>query len=200
MKNGLLYFIFAIVFTNVKAQSNFNDSLAQSRNRISKNTMIVLGSWSVANICTGLIIAGNTSGKTKYAWLMNAYWNGFNFALSSLAYVGIRQAASMHFGFTDNYKAQHSIEKLYVFNGGLDLAYIAGGFYIAERGISESDFEKRSKLKGYGTCIVIQGCFLLAMDTIVFSLHHRNTRRMDRKLQKWEIEAGPGSLGINFTF
>jgi hypothetical protein len=200
MKKGLIYIILAIAFTNVMAQSNFNDSIARSRNRISKNAIIVLGSWAVTNICTGLIIAGKTSGETKYAWQMNGYWNGFNLGLAVLAYMGIRQAASRHFGFADNYKAQHSIEKLYVLNGGLDLAYIAGGFYIAERGRSESDLEKRSKLKGYGNSIVIQGCFLLVMDAIVFSFHHKNTQRMDRKLQNWEIEARPGSLGIIFAF
>jgi hypothetical protein len=87
MKKGLIFIILAIAFTDVKAQSNFNDSIARSRNRISKNAMIVLGSWAVANICSGLIIAGNTSGETKYGWQMDGYWNGFNLGQFSLIWV-----------------------------------------------------------------------------------------------------------------
>jgi len=195
----LLFFILTVALVNVNAQSNFNDSIARSRNRISENTMIVLGSWAVANMGAGLIIESNTSGETKYFWQMNGYWNAFNLGLANIAYVRARQAAARHFGFTENYKEQHAIEKLYVFNSGLDLAYIAGGFYLRERGKSESDFEKRSKLRGYGSSIAVQGGFLLLMDAIVFSLHRKNTRRMDRKLQKLEIEAGPGGLGINLS-
>ena len=116
-----------------------------------------------------------------------------------MGYIGARKAMARKYDLADNEKAQLSIEKLYVFNSGLDLAYIAGGFYLRERGKSESDFEKRSKLRGYGSSIAVQGGFLLLMDAIVFSLHRKNTRRMDRKLQKLEIEAGPGGLGINLS-
>ena len=182
------------------AQRNFDDSIAQSRNRITKNAMIILGSWAVANITTGFIIAGNTNDEAKFAWRMNGYWNIINLGLAGLGYAGIRKAISKQYNFYDNYKAQHAIEKLYVFNGGLDLAYIAGGFYLRERGKTEINADKRNKLKGYGTSIAIQGGFLLLMDAVIFTLHHKNTNRMDIKLQQLEIRAGAGGLGISYIF
>jgi len=182
------------------AQQNFNDSLAGARNRLTRNAMIVLGSWAVANISSGFILAANTSGEAKYFWQMNAYWNFINLGLAGLGYAGMVKAASRKFGFADNYKAQRDIEKLYVFNAGLDLAYIAGGFYLRERGKTESSPESMDKFSGYGTSIAIQGGFLLLMDAVMYGLHHRNTRRMDLKLQHFEISALPGGIVLVYSF
>jgi hypothetical protein len=97
-------------------------------------------------------------------------------------------------------REQHKIEKLYVFNMGLDLAYIAGGFYLRERGNSEPVPDKKDQFSGYGSSIAVQGGFLLLMDVIVYSLHHRQTSRMEHKLEKLELAAGPGWLGLSYRF
>jgi len=200
MKKIFLIIVMASFIINAQAQKDFNDSISRSRNLLTKNAMIVLGSWSVVNIASGFIIAENTSGEAKYFWRMNAYWNFINLGIAGLGYAGIRKAMKMHYGFMENFKAQHSIEKLYVFNAGLDLAYIAGGFYLRERGKTESDLKKHDQFRGYGSSIALQGGFLLLMDCVMYVLHHKNTTRMNNKLQRFEIIAAPGGLGINYTF
>ena len=200
MKKKFLLFISILLITRAEAQMNFNDSIAQSRNRLTKNAMIVLGSWSVANIATGFIIAGQTNGEAKYFWQMNGYWNLFNLGLAGMGYIGARKTMAAKYGFTDNYKAQHSIEKLYVFNAGLDLVYITGGFYLRERGKNETDPKKNYQFKGYGSSIAVQGGFLLLMDAVMFTLHKKNTHKMNDKLKKIEINAGPGGLGVSYNF
>jgi hypothetical protein len=182
------------------AQQHFDDSLAQARNKLTRGAMITLGGWAVANITSGFILAANTSGETKYFWQMNAYWNFINLGLAGLGYVGMLKAASLKFGFAENYKAQQQIEKLYVFNAGLDLAYMAGGFYLRERGKTETKQDSMDKFGGYGTSIITQGGFLLIMDVFMYSIHHKNTRVMDRRLQHFELNAGPAGLAVTYTF
>jgi hypothetical protein len=200
MKKILLTLVITSFIIQSRAQYNFNDSISQSRNRLTKNAMIVLGSWSVLNIASGFIIADRTSGESRYFWRMNAYWNFINLGLAGLGYAGVRKAMKVHYGFTENYKAQHAIEKLYIFNAGLDLVYIAGGFYLRERGYRETDQLKRDQFRGYGSSIAVQGGFLLLMDCVMYALHHKNTTRMNNKLERWEITAAPGGLGISYRF
>jgi hypothetical protein len=200
MKKIFLILVGLSFFVCVDAQKGFNDSIALSRNRLTKNAMITLGSWAVANIASGFIAANNANGEAKYFWLMNSYWNFFNLGIAGLAYAGIGKALSRKYSFMENYIAQHAVEKLYVFNVGLDLVYITGGFYLRERGLRESDAKMQDKYRGYGSSIIFQGGFLLLMDCVMYSLHHKNTKRMNSKLQKLELTAGPGGIGLGYKF
>src|SRR5579864_5265058 len=118
--------IILFLFMRADAQMLFNDSIAYNRNRTTEKAMIVLGSWAVLNIASGFIIAGQTQGEAKYFWQMNAYWNLINGGLAVMGYIGARKAMARKYDLADNEKAQLSIEKLYVLNFGLDLAYITG--------------------------------------------------------------------------
>jgi len=182
------------------AQQNFNDSIAYSRNRTTEKAMIVLGSWAALNIGSGFIIAGQTQGEAKYFWQMNAYWNLINGGLAVMGYINARKAMSRKYDLADNEKAQLAIEKLYVFNFGLDLAYIAGGFFLREKGMNESNTKSQDQLKGYGSSIAVQGGFLLLMDGVMIMLHHKNSIRLNNKLKNLETGIGPGGLGLTYTF
>ncbi len=182
------------------AQHDFNDSIAISRNRITKNAMITLGSWAAVNITFGLIIAGQTQSEVKYAWRMNAYWNLVNGGLVVMGYIGVRKAMARKYGYAENEAAQQSIEKLYAFNFGLDMAYIAGGFFLREKGMNTGNLKSRDQLMGYGTSIAVQGGFLLLMDGVILSLHHKNSVRLNKKLKRLELSAGPNGLGLSYTF
>ncbi len=170
-----------------RAQKDFNDSLAQSRNRITRTAMLTLGSWAVANISSGFIIAGQTTGQTKYFWRMNAYWNFINLGLAGMAYLNAISASAKKYSFADNFEAQHALEKIYIFNFGLDLAYIAGELYLHERGRSATTPNSGDQLKGYGTSIIAQGAFLLLMDGVMIRLHQKNTIRMNKRLRRFDL-------------
>jgi len=197
-----LFFLIVLIFTAGLAlsQSSFNDSLAQSRNRITQKAMLALGAWATANIASGFIIASQTQGEAKYVWRMNAYWNFINLGLAGMGYVNARKSMMKKFGLADNLTAQQSIEKLYVFNLGLDLVYITGGFYLRERGNSQTKINSRDQFKGYGTSIAIQGGFLLLMDGVMIMLHHKNTIRLNSRIRRLELNAGPGGLGMVYHF
>jgi hypothetical protein len=200
MKKIYLLLPVLLLFTHVFAQENFNDSIANSRNRITEKSMIVLGSWAAVNIAAGFIIAGQSQGESKYFWQMNAYWNLVNGGLAVMGYLGARKALAKKYGFAENESAQLSIEKLYALNFGLDLAYIATGFFLHEKGLNTSNTKSHEQLLGYGTSIILQGGFLLLMDGIVLSLHHKNSVRLNKKLKTLELNAGSGGLGLRYSF
>lgn len=200
MKKSFLPFVLLLLVTAASGQTSFNDSLAQSRNRITQKAMLTLGAWATANIASGFVIASQTQGEASYAWRMNAYWNVINLGLAGMGYLNARRALSKKYGLADNLSAQQAIEKLYVFNLGLDLVYITGGFYLRERGNSETKQDGRDQFKGYGTSIAIQGGFLLLMDGVMLMLHHKNSLRLNNKVRRWELNAGPGGLGVACHF
>jgi len=200
MKKIVVLLPILFVFVRVFAQQDFNDSIANSRNRITEKSMIVLGSWAAANIAAGFIIAGQSQGEAKYFWNMNAYWNLVNGGLAVMGYLGARKAMAKKYGLAENEAAQLSIEKLYAFNFGLDLAYIATGFFLHEKGLNTTNTKSHEQLLGYGTSIIVQGGFLLLMDGIVLSLHHKNSVRLNKKLKSLELNAGANGLGLRYSF
>jgi hypothetical protein len=200
MQKIFLLFMLLLLAGSLMGQKNFNDSIAQSRNGLTKKAMLVLGSWSVANIGTGLILAGQTNGETKYAWNMNVYWNIFNLGIAGLGYAGLRKTLFNKNSLATNEKAQQAIEKLYVFNCGLDLFYLAGGFYLIEKGETQSALDKKDQFMGYGKSIIVQGSFLLGMDAIMYLLHHKNGIYLNKQLENFEINAGAAGLGLAYRF
>jgi hypothetical protein len=197
-----IFFMIVLFFQGTKAfcQQDFNDSIASTRNRITSTAMITLGSWAAANIISGFIIAGQTQGEAKYAWQMNAYWNLVNGGLAIMGYLNAKKAMAKKYGFADNEAAQQSLIKLYAINLGLDLAYIATGLYLREKGVNETNQKSKDQLSGYGTSIIIQGGFLLIMDGVIISLHQKNSNRLNARLRKIELNAGPNGLGLTYNF
>jgi hypothetical protein len=196
MKKGLLFIGALLLFASLQAQVNFNDSLALSRNKITINAMIVLGSWAAANIATGFIIAGQTTGEAHYAWQMNGIWNIINGGLAVMGFLNAKRAMTKKYDYADNVSAQVGMEKLYALNLGLDFAYIAGGFFLREKGTNETNLKSKDQLNGYGSSIIIQGAFLLLYDATILTLHHKNSVRLSKKIKSLELNAGPGGLGL----
>lgn len=199
--NKILFFAGVALLLSFRSpgQTGFNDSLALSRNTLTKNVMLSLGGFAVANIATGFIAAGQTRGETRNFWRMNAYWNLVNLGVAAMGYLGAQRALGRTYSLTQNERAQLSVEKTYVLNFGLDLVYITGGFYLRERGLSESNTVSRDQYRGYGSSIAVQGGFLAVMDGLMVMLHHRNSMRLNKHLQGLELRMAPGSLGLVYN-
>ncbi len=189
-----------IICATAAAQQSFNDSISFARNNLKQKDMVGLGSFAMANIATGFVLANNTHGEAKYFWRMNAYWNFFNLGIAGMGYLGARKDLLKKYSFSENYTEQQKIEKIYVFNAGLDAAYIATGILLRQKGKLETDIDKRDKLKGFGTSIIAQGGLLGIMDLTMIMLHHKNTIRMGDKLHQIELSAAPGVFALAYKF
>jgi hypothetical protein len=162
--------------------------------------MYVLGSWALVNIGTGFAFASQTQGEAKYFWLMNSYWNFVNLGIAGLALVSLRHAENRSWDLASNVVGQRSIEKIYVFNAGLDLAYMAGGLFLHEHGEGKGVSDEADKFKGYGKSIVFQGSILLVMDIVMYYLHHRNTKILDNRIRQMHWGVGPGAVSFRVSF
>ena len=82
--------------------------------------MIVLGSWSAANLIYSGIASGQTTGTTRYFHQMNVMWGGINLGLAALGYLGTKNKDGL--SLVKSLKQQAGIEKTYMLNAGLDVA------------------------------------------------------------------------------
>lgn len=178
------------------AQVSEQDSIAGERIKLVQNNMYVLGAWAGANIIQGTISASNTHGAEHYLHQMNAYWNTVNLAIAGVGLLGIRKQLQKKHSLNSNLKAQYQLEKILLFNTGLDLAYIATGFYLKERGTRLNN----DRNKGYGNSLLLQGGFLLVFDLIQYGQHRRNTKWLEQRQGKLQLGLGGNGLALNYRF
>lgn len=151
--------------------------------------MLILGSWAVANMVWGGIGASQTTGQTKAFHQMNIYWNSVNLVIAGFGYW---QATKETLGtdFWATMEAQHGIEKVLLLNGALDLAYMAGGLYMKERGLRKDN----PRLIGFGKSVILQGAFLLAFDGVMYGFHQAHAKELPGLVQN--ISLGPTGFSM----
>ncbi len=159
--------------------------------------MYILGAWAGANIIQGTISASNTQGADHYFHQMNAYWNIANLAIATMGLLSVRKQLLHTPDFKQNMQEQHQLEKLIVFNGGLDLAYLATGLYLKERG----NRLNKDQLIGYGNSLLLQGGFLLVFDIIQYTGHRRNGKLLEESMAtNWQLGTTPNGVGLAYHF
>jgi hypothetical protein len=185
---GLVFFAFLpldVFAQNISELQDFNEI------RISYNEkgMLILGGWAVGNMIWGGIAAGQTSGQTKAFHQMNMYWNSVNLLIAGFGYW---QATKENPGtdFWATMDAQQSMEKILLFNAALDVAYIAGGMYLKERGLRID----KDKFVGFGKSIILQGAFLLTFDAMMYTFHHTHAKELPQIVN--QISLGPTGFNI----
>lgn len=182
-----------IILLFICAFANAQDSLKyfnNTRYQTTKAGMIVLGSWAVANIGIGATgWANSKGGQNKYFYQMTTIWGAANLGAAILGYTGNNKQLTA----AETLKAQQKIEKIFLINGGLDLAYISTGIYLNHHGMTHSS----AQLKGYGTALIPQGIFLLLFDCTMYATHRSNGNKLRQFLEKNPIGFNGREVGIN---
>ncbi|SFB45896.1 DUF6992 family protein [Algoriphagus aquimarinus] len=183
----LLAFIpFETLAQNIPELTGYN----QTRISYNEKGMLILGGWAVGNMIWGGIAAGQTSGQTKAFHQMNLYWNSVNLVIAGFGYW---QATKENPGadFWSTMEAQQNMEKILLFNAALDVAYIAGGMYLKERGLRIN----KDKFVGFGKSIILQGAFLLTFDAVMYTFHHTHAKELPQIVN--QISFGPTGFNIS---
>jgi hypothetical protein len=162
----------------------------RERFAINKKAFLVLGSWSAANIISGVIGQSASTGQAKYFHQMNIIWGSVNLLVALPGYIGARKSAT-DLSMTASIKGQAATEKTFAFNAGLDLAYMAAGAWTIEKGNSHANSDK---YRGYGKSIIMQGAFLLIFDAVMFTTHNRHGKKLLKMLDT--VQLAPNSLGL----
>lgn len=136
--------------------------------------MALLASWATANIVTGVPGALVTRDpRLRAFWQGNAAWNVVNLGIAASSLLRDRRASED--AATAAAKAD-AFDRALLLNIGLDVAYIAAGWALQERGARTGS----APLLGWGDAIMLQGTFLLGFDVALFAAHQRWSRRLRR--------------------
>lgn len=191
-----LILITAVVFSGSRAFSQSQADLNtynRQKNKITKNGMKVLAGWSAANVIYSAIATGQSSGTSLYFHQMNVMWGGINLGIAALGYLGTKNKDGL--SLIQSLKQQAGVEKTYLFNAGLDVAYIASGLYLKEKAKTRIKIENRQKEKGYGESIILQGAALLLLDGVMFTLHNSHGKKLYKMMDK--VQVGATGNGIS---
>jgi hypothetical protein len=155
--------------------------------------MQVLGGWGILNLGTGAIGWGNsTTPEARYFFQMNTIWGGVNFGVALLSYGSLQKDRKKHLTAAESLREQERIEKIFLINGCLDVAYIGTGLYLKIAG----DSRNSPIMKGYGESILLQGGFLLIFDGVMYRAEKENGSKLRQFLEKNPITFDGKRVGI----
>ena len=170
-------------------------AFAAQSSRLDQRGLAVLGGWAAGNLLLSGLATGQTEGAAHYFHQMNTGWGAVNLALAGAGYLAARRAARQPLpDRAGNVRRQLRTENLYLLNAGLDVAYLATGVFLLEKGRNPSAAGSSARWRGYGQSLLLQGGFLLLFDGFQYAAHHRHGRALYPLLSR--IRVGPGAVAI----
>ena len=189
--SAILGFIF--IGSAFAQQSMDYNSFTAASDKTNKNGMIVLTTFAAVNVIGSGIGLGVTESKTEahYFHSMNVAWNIFDLGLGigGILTKRISLIESSELGL----KKHMSKQKTFLFNWGIDVAYMAGGLYMTERSYRS---DNPAMWKGLGEGVIYNGACLFVFDGIMYGLNNRLTNKFLSGKPKLTILPNPGMPGI----
>jgi hypothetical protein len=197
MKKLFLFFILYAASLSSWSQNQTLLTFKKEATTIDKTGMTILGSWAAANIVVSAFALQSSHNSTRYFNEMNIIWNGFNLTLAGLGYLGASKKSPGNNSWIDILRHQQKTEKIFLFNTGLDLAYVAGGAYLKERARRNTS---PAKLTGYGNAIMVNGGFLFLFDAIMYGLHNKHGKQLPNFINKLQVSGSGAGIAATYNF
>ncbi|MES2761065.1 MAG: hypothetical protein V4677_02620 [Bacteroidota bacterium] len=197
------YLFLIILSCSLKCAIAQNDSVIKQfderKNRLNHNGMIVLTSWAGANIAGSVAgYALTNSYEEKQFYIMNGAWGVINLGI---ALPGLLSKPKSITSIYELQKGQTKLEKIFLANAILDVAYISGGFYLKEYGSNQPDIKTQQLCNGYGNSVIIQGAGLMIFDVAMTILNNRNRKKhLDPFLKKASVSFTGNTIRLGYTF
>jgi len=176
------------------AQQSYNDFFSQSQHNINTG-MVVLGSWAIINMATGVYGMTTQEGSSKYFYQMNLFWNTVNLGIAGFALYNNLNTDTGLLSDQQILDEHFKSEKLFLINAGLDVLYMAGGAFMVHK--SKSSIKRPDLLKGYGKSVILQGGFLLVFDAVLYFIQHLHSNRF---LENLHVGFTPQSIQLTLNF
>lgn len=189
----LVFFTFLFTLSAYAQSDSVFYSYHQNRMNINETAMLVLGSWAAGNILIGTYGNFKANGEAKYFHQFNAMWNVVNLGIAAFGYFNAINSDPFSMSNLEILNEYNSLQSFLLLNAGLDVAYIATGFYLKERSKNSSSSER---LRGYGNSLLLQGGFLLMFDVALYFIHQNNA---DLNLYPHLESLLVGGIGIGIT-
>jgi hypothetical protein len=172
-------------------------NLNLERLQLNRQGMTVLGGWAIGNIGYSGIRYFGTTGRARGFHEMNVMWNAVNLGIAGLGYLGSSPAGADSLGLAASVAEQAKMEKVLLFNAGLDIGYILGGLYLRERSLRATP-RWQDRMRGWGNSVVLQGGFLLAFDIGLYLFHQHQGKQLYKVMEM--VQVGPTGLQLQFQF
>lgn len=167
------------------------------RHKVDQKLMLGLGSWATLNLIGSSIgWYSTTNEEMKSFHQMNFMWNTVNLGLAIPGYIKAKRNKSV-LTIAQTIEEQRKTESIFLFNSGLDLAYISGGLIL--RSEAKSNLEKEDLFNGFGNSLIIQGGFLLVFDWIAYGIHRSRSKKYLSPILN-NLELSDSGLGIKYKF
>ena len=191
-----ILFFFTIKFSIAQTDSIIKQFDTQKKN-LNHKGMIVLSSWAGANIIgSGIGYTLTKSNEEKEFYIMNGAWGIINLGI---ALPGLLSKTKPTPTLYELQKNQTKIEKLFLANALLDVAYISGGFYLKEYGSNQTDIKKQQMYNSFGNSVIIQGAGLMIFDVAMTVLNNRNRKKhLDPFLKKASVSFTGNTIRLNY--
>jgi hypothetical protein len=164
--NPLKSYFTVLFLTNaffVYAQTIDLKSFNERRIRDTKKDMMILGGWALGNMAvSGILLANTEGGVSRGFHQMNIGWNAVNLTIAGFGYMAAMKSDPAAFDLFGTVDEHYKLQRLFIFNAGLDVGYIAAGAYVMER--SKSSTKNPEQMKGFGQAIILNGAFLFVFD------------------------------------
>lgn len=193
-KRSTLILLLILVFSHAFAQDSLK-TFNTNRINTTSNGQLILGGWGVLNLGSGAIgWSSSTSNESRYFFQMNAIWGVANFGTALISYTGLQKTKKKQLTAAETLKEQQKIEKIFLINGVLDVAYLGVGTYLKLAG----DSRNSPIMKGYGESILLQGGFLLLFDGLMYHAEKGNGTKLGNFLEKHPITFDGRRVGMIF--
>lgn len=157
-----LAFLLFLQAAPLQAQTLDLTDFNRQRSNRTRHSMYVLGTWGIANMATGAIGMTQTTGSQRSFHQMNLGWGVVNLGLAASGLWTATHTDPATFDLYETARQHHRMQKILLFNAGLDVAYMAGGAWMLER--AKTGVVNGERLRGFGRSLVLQGAFLFVFD------------------------------------
>jgi hypothetical protein len=171
----------------------------QDRLLHTERSMWVLTTWATANVAIGAIGMRRSNTPEQRAFQqMNLGWGLINLGLAGS---GLWNATHSDPSGLDWWSSQQELlktQQIFLFNTGLDVGYVAAGFWMQER--AKTATRHADRWRGFGRSIVLQGAFLFVFDLGAYLYHRPLGQELREFLPVQSLQIGMTSEGFGLRY
>lgn len=199
MKPAISILFFLYSFCALSQNDTLIKQFDARRYQLNKKGMIVLSTWGGANIAGSAVgYALTNSYEEKQFYLMNGAWGLINLGIALPGAIASQKNSTSIY---DMQKTQTKMEKIFLANAMLDVAYIAGGVALKQYGYNQTEVRQQQRFNGFGNAVIIQGAGLLVFDSFMTILNNRNRKRnLDPILKKASVSFTGNYFRLGYRF
>jgi hypothetical protein len=158
--------------------------------------VVVLVWWCILNFAVGIPSLVFSTGWFWYFMLMNISWGVINLAIALHLFDHFYLKRFFKGNVYHRLETTRHVEKMLLFNVGLDLAYIFAGLWLLTYA-RVPDVGYPELWWGFGWATVLQGAYLFIQDLIFHGMHRSNMRKCEpfmENILEEKLKANPGKI------